>query len=327
MRRRSAYKAALEDPSTENLHAWRRRVKDHWYHHTLLARSCPEPRKTLGGAAARLDAETQRLQGRPRGPEHGEPPRLAPSGQGPLVPPHPARTLVPGADEDTRRLGGGPRSGDAAPTRPPSRTRARRTSTPGAVGSRTTGTTTPCSHARGRSRCRRSATGRRAYKRGRRAYKAALEDPSTENLHAWRRRVKDHWYHHTLLARSWPEPMKTFGDRATRLQAGTQGLQGRPRGPEHGEPPRLAPSGQGPLVPPHPARTLVAGADAEVPRQGDAPTSGDAGPTRPPSRTRARRTSTPGAVGSRTTGTTTPCSHARGRSRCRGSATGRRAYK
>lgn len=58
---------------------------------------------------------------------------------------------------------------------------------------------------------------RRAYKRGRRAYKAALEDPSTENLHAWRRRVKDHWYHHTLLARSWPEPMKTFGDRAHAL--------------------------------------------------------------------------------------------------------------
>jgi hypothetical protein len=57
----------------------------------------------------------------------------------------------------------------------------------------------------------------RVYRRGRKAYRAALEDPSTENLHFWRRRVKDHWYHHQVLVRSWPELMKPFGDQAHAL--------------------------------------------------------------------------------------------------------------
>jgi CHAD domain-containing protein len=40
---------------------------------------------------------------------------------------------------------------------------------------------------------------RRSYSCGRKAYEAAMEAPSASNLHAWRRRVKDLWYHCRLL--------------------------------------------------------------------------------------------------------------------------------
>jgi CHAD domain-containing protein len=53
---------------------------------------------------------------------------------------------------------------------------------------------------------------RRAYRRGRRAYRTVREDPSTENLHAWRKRVKDLWYHQTLLECCWPELMDPMAD-------------------------------------------------------------------------------------------------------------------
>jgi CHAD domain-containing protein len=58
---------------------------------------------------------------------------------------------------------------------------------------------------------------RRAYRRGRRAYQAVLEDPSTENLHEWRKRVKDLWYHHTLLKCSWPGLMDPLSDQVHEL--------------------------------------------------------------------------------------------------------------
>jgi CHAD domain-containing protein len=58
---------------------------------------------------------------------------------------------------------------------------------------------------------------RRTYRRGRRAYEAALDDATTENLHELRKRVKDLWYHHTLLERSWSELMKPAGDEAHAL--------------------------------------------------------------------------------------------------------------
>jgi CHAD domain-containing protein len=58
---------------------------------------------------------------------------------------------------------------------------------------------------------------RRAYSRGRRAYRAVLDDPSTENLHEWRKRVKDLWYHHTLLECSWPELMDPLADQVHEL--------------------------------------------------------------------------------------------------------------
>jgi CHAD domain-containing protein len=44
----------------------------------------------------------------------------------------------------------------------------------------------------------------RAYRRGRKAFGKADAEPSTENLHEWRKRVKDLWYHERLLKGAWP---------------------------------------------------------------------------------------------------------------------------
>ena len=55
---------------------------------------------------------------------------------------------------------------------------------------------------------------KRSYRRGRRDYKAAREEPTVESLHEWRKRVKDLWYHHTLLKELWPPVMTATGDQA-----------------------------------------------------------------------------------------------------------------
>ncbi|MCB2135581.1 MAG: CHAD domain-containing protein [Rhodobacteraceae bacterium] len=39
------------------------------------------------------------------------------------------------------------------------------------------------------------------------AMRRALAEPTGDHLHAWRKRVKDHWYHARLLAPIWPEMM------------------------------------------------------------------------------------------------------------------------
>jgi CHAD domain-containing protein len=44
----------------------------------------------------------------------------------------------------------------------------------------------------------------RAYARGRSAFAVADADPTVENLHEWRKRVKDLWYHDRLLKPAWP---------------------------------------------------------------------------------------------------------------------------
>lgn len=62
-----------------------------------------------------------------------------------------------------------------------------------------------------------TAGAERAYRRGRKALAAAEADPSTERLHAWRKRAKDLWYHHRLLADAWPGPVKAFAGEADRL--------------------------------------------------------------------------------------------------------------
>jgi CHAD domain-containing protein len=49
---------------------------------------------------------------------------------------------------------------------------------------------------------------RRSYRRGRKAFKRAQEDPSTEALHEWRKRAKDYWYHLRLLQPVAPRTMK-----------------------------------------------------------------------------------------------------------------------
>jgi CHAD domain-containing protein len=58
---------------------------------------------------------------------------------------------------------------------------------------------------------------RRTYRRGRRDWRAVLADPSTENLHEWRKRVKDLWYHHSLLEGIWKPVMSALADEAHEL--------------------------------------------------------------------------------------------------------------
>ncbi len=58
---------------------------------------------------------------------------------------------------------------------------------------------------------------RQMYARGRKAFRAARDDPSAEHLHEWRKRTKDLWYHHTLLQCSWPEAIDPLSDQAHEL--------------------------------------------------------------------------------------------------------------
>ena len=51
---------------------------------------------------------------------------------------------------------------------------------------------------------------RRVFRRGRRALHLAYANPSGENFHEWRKRVKDAWYHAMLLREVWPEVMDAF---------------------------------------------------------------------------------------------------------------------
>jgi CHAD domain-containing protein len=55
---------------------------------------------------------------------------------------------------------------------------------------------------------------RRQYRRGRRAMRAALEDPTTEALHEWRKRAKDLWYHLRLLRGAFPAPLDAAAQEA-----------------------------------------------------------------------------------------------------------------
>jgi CHAD domain-containing protein len=57
----------------------------------------------------------------------------------------------------------------------------------------------------------------RSYRRGRRDFKAVQGNPSVEALHEWRKRVKELWYHHTLLRALWPPVMEAVGDQAHEL--------------------------------------------------------------------------------------------------------------
>lgn len=50
----------------------------------------------------------------------------------------------------------------------------------------------------------------RVYRQGRREMKAALREPSDENLHEWRKRAKDHWYHVRLMRNAWPKVMDAY---------------------------------------------------------------------------------------------------------------------
>jgi CHAD domain-containing protein len=47
----------------------------------------------------------------------------------------------------------------------------------------------------------------RTYRQGREEMDRALTDPSTENVHQWRKRVKDLWYQLRILREAWPGPL------------------------------------------------------------------------------------------------------------------------
>jgi CHAD domain-containing protein len=54
----------------------------------------------------------------------------------------------------------------------------------------------------------------RVYRRGRRAFRTARAEPTTENLHEWRKRVKDLWYHLSILRETWRPVMDALADEA-----------------------------------------------------------------------------------------------------------------
>ena len=58
---------------------------------------------------------------------------------------------------------------------------------------------------------------RRSYGGGRRGFKTARREPSAENLHEWRKRVKDLWYHCSILEAGWPPVMSALGSEAHEL--------------------------------------------------------------------------------------------------------------
>ena len=57
----------------------------------------------------------------------------------------------------------------------------------------------------------------KAYRRGRRDFRAATEEPTVEALHEWRKRVKELWYHHALLRSLWPPVIEVAGQEAHAL--------------------------------------------------------------------------------------------------------------
>ncbi len=58
---------------------------------------------------------------------------------------------------------------------------------------------------------------RRTYRRGRRGWRAAAAEPSVENLHEWRKRVKDLWYHYSILEETWKPVMSALADETHEL--------------------------------------------------------------------------------------------------------------
>lgn len=58
---------------------------------------------------------------------------------------------------------------------------------------------------------------RRSYRAGRRRLRDARREPSTEALHEWRKRVKDHWYQLRLVRVAWPPLLEAAADEAHRV--------------------------------------------------------------------------------------------------------------
>ena len=58
---------------------------------------------------------------------------------------------------------------------------------------------------------------RRQYARGRRRFAALGDAPTDEELHEWRKRAKDLWYHERLLRRLWRKAQRPYVDAASDL--------------------------------------------------------------------------------------------------------------
>jgi CHAD domain-containing protein len=58
---------------------------------------------------------------------------------------------------------------------------------------------------------------KRSYRAAKKAGENVLFNPSAENLHEWRKRVKDVWYDISLLKPIWPEQMSTLAGEFERL--------------------------------------------------------------------------------------------------------------
>jgi CHAD domain-containing protein len=55
------------------------------------------------------------------------------------------------------------------------------------------------------------------YRRGRKGFARIQKEKSSENLHAWRKRVKDLWYHLRLLRETWPDLLKPYAQQTKLL--------------------------------------------------------------------------------------------------------------
>lgn len=58
---------------------------------------------------------------------------------------------------------------------------------------------------------------KRTYKMGRKRFAIATDDPTVENLHEWRKRVKDLWYQVRLLKKIWPAELSELAGELERL--------------------------------------------------------------------------------------------------------------
>src|SRR4051812_10742739 len=58
---------------------------------------------------------------------------------------------------------------------------------------------------------------KRAYKRGRNRFAEVQDDPSDDNVHEWRKRVKDLWYQLRILCEAWPGVIGGTADEAHEL--------------------------------------------------------------------------------------------------------------
>jgi CHAD domain-containing protein len=58
---------------------------------------------------------------------------------------------------------------------------------------------------------------KKSYRRGQDSFETVRREPSPEDFHEWRKRVKDLWYHARLLCPVWPKEMRAMTDELETL--------------------------------------------------------------------------------------------------------------